>query len=176
MSRFIMSLLVAVCFTFPAFAIADDGGYTYEGLLAIGHGQYVSQNFEGAIAQYEKAKNAESGRPEAYYFIGCAMARQKRWDEAVTVLKSAATVAGESHPAMHARALFVVAVTLEQAGDLSKARFAWAAYKEYSVAHPSITGFAAVADQRVKANEALDRRKQEYQIVRDRIAAGAGTD
>jgi hypothetical protein len=44
------------------------------------------------------------------------------------------------------------------------------------VAHPSITGFAAVADQRVKANEALDRRKQEYQIVRDRIAAGAGTD
>ena len=90
-------------------ATATEGSYTYEGLLALGHGKYVAQDYAAAITQYDQAKNSAPGRADAYYFIGCAMARQQRWEEAVTVLKSGATVAGEKEPVVHAKSLFVVA-------------------------------------------------------------------
>ena len=150
---------------------AAQGEYTYEGLLAIGHGFYVTQKFDAAVAQYEKARAREPARAEAYYFIGCVLKSQMKFQEAVSMLASAATVAGQDDIAMNARALFVVATVWEAAKNLEKAKYAWIQYKTFAKLHPEVKPFPDVADAHIAAIDARIKQMADYRAVTERIEA-----
>lgn len=172
-SFFIVSLtmLLSLCaFVRESSAQEAGGNYTYEGLLAIGHAKYVAKDYAGALEQYKKAKSSEPAKAEAYYFIGCTLKQEKKYQEAATSLASAVTVAGESNPAIHAKALFVMAVVWEMASNMEKAKFAWADYAAYAKLHPDNHPFVTVADDRMKVLLNRESQLKQYQVVRDRIA------
>lgn len=144
---------------------------TYEGLLALGHTQYINQSYDEAMVHYEAAKNVDPGKPDAYYFIGCTLKQQKKYQNAVSMLASAATVAGDTSPSMHAKALFVIAVTWEVALNLEKAKYAWIDYKSFAAIHPEANPFTTVANERGEAINVWLKRLEEYEIVKQRISA-----
>ncbi|MBN2717876.1 MAG: hypothetical protein JXX14_18655 [Deltaproteobacteria bacterium] len=147
------------------------GQYTYEGLLAIGHGKYVVQDFAGASAQYENARLKDPARPEAYYFIGCTLRAQGQYQEAVSMLASAATVAGDDDPVMNARALFVIATVWESARNFEKAKYAWIQYKAFAQSHSDAHPFIQIADAHIAAIDAHTQLVNQYEAVTARIAA-----
>ena len=147
------------------------GEYTYEGLLAIGHSYYVTRNFVTAVEQYEKARAKEPARAEAYYFIGCALKAQAKYQEAVSMLASAATVAGEDDTAMNARALFVIATVWEVANNMEKAKYAWIQYKAFAKQHPEANPFPDVADAHIAAIDERTKQLSDYKAVTARIEA-----
>lgn len=147
--------------------------YTYEGLLALGHGKYVTQDLTGAEEQYEKARLKNPARPEAYYYLGCTFKAEGKYDEAVNILASAATVAGEENPSMNARALFLIAITWEAAGNLEKAKYAWIQYKAFAKLHPENNPLIHIADAHITAIDERSQQISEYAKVTDRIAANS---
>ncbi|MBN2341770.1 MAG: hypothetical protein JXX29_10830 [Deltaproteobacteria bacterium] len=174
-SLFVFALIFFIAF--GAFAQSNTSGsgqttgnYTYEGLLAMGHAKYVAKDFAGALTEYQKAKSADPGRADAYYFIGCTLKAEKRYQEATSMLASAVTVAGVDNSVIHAKALYVIALTWETAGNIDKAKYAWSDYKSYANSLPSQSAFVAIADARIIAMENWEAQKQKYQIVKDRIA------
>jgi tetratricopeptide (TPR) repeat protein len=147
--------------------------YTYEGLLAMGHGKYVTQDLAGAEEQYEKARLKNPARPEAYYYLGCTFKAAAKYEEAVNMLASAATVSGEENPKMNARALFLIAITWEAAGNLEKAKYAWIQYKAFAKLHPEDNPMIHIADAHITAIDERSKQISEYASVTDRIAANS---
>ena len=142
----------------------------FHGKLARGHDLYKTGNYEGALSAYEQAKSDQPNDPIAYYFIGCALAKLGRFDNAIIALKTMATMAGTRERALHAKALFMVAVVEELQGKRENAKEAWQAYKSYAVTAGDITTFPATAESRLQAFEKVEKLDQEYKIVRERIA------
>jgi tetratricopeptide (TPR) repeat protein len=185
MNRILLGLIMLLTVSTNAMAQSKDGDgaaespaapeetseYTYEGLLAMGHGKYVSQDSAGAKEYYEQARLKNPARPEAYYYLGCALKAEGNFIEAVNILASAATVAGEEHPEMNARALFLIAITWEAAMDLEKAKYAWIQYKAFAKLHPENNPLIHIADAHITAIDDRSQQISEYAKVTDRIAA-----
>jgi tetratricopeptide (TPR) repeat protein len=126
---------------------------TYDSMLAAGHKLYVGGDAKGALEKYEAAKEAESGKPGAYYFIGAAKAKLGEFDEAIGSLGTAATISGDKDVALHAKALFAIAVVSEQKGDWDAAYDAWNKYLGYAQTHTDVPTFAESAKSRIAAIE-----------------------
>jgi tetratricopeptide (TPR) repeat protein len=141
-------------------------GYTYEGMLAIGHAIYKTGKYPEAIVQYEKARALAMERPYAYYFIAAAQSRLKQFNEATASLRTAVTLAGAIDVAFASKCLYFLAVTLERAGDLEQAKFAWAEYLNSAGAH--MFPHKAIAEAHIAAIEKKIQHDQQYQIVKDR--------
>jgi tetratricopeptide (TPR) repeat protein len=157
----------------PALALAQaKGAPGAAAILSEGHVKYLAQDYEGALAKYEQARDKDSGQSIAYYFTGCALARLKRWDDAIAQFKTAATIAGVKDESLHARAIFVAAVTLEQKGDLSGAKSAWEDYQTYAQAHEKAVVYKDSARERIAAIDKKMKLDEDYKIVVERIAKG----
>ena len=144
---------------------------TFHGKLARGHGLYLSGDHAGALSAYEEAKKAESGNPIVYYFIGCAMAKVGRYDDAMVTLKAMTTLGGDSDVSLMAKSLFMIAVVQEMGGRLDAAKEAWVAYQDYARSHVNAVTFAATPEARLAAIEKKKKLDVEYAVVRERIAA-----
>ncbi len=147
-----------------------DTNLPFHGKLARGHELYKSGNYEGALSTYEQAKSDRPNDPVAYYFIGCALAKLGRYDNAVVALRTMANMAGTRERALHAKALFVIAYIEELRGSRENAKEAWIAYKGYAQTAGDITAYISTADARLEAFEKVEKLDQEYGIVRERIA------
>jgi tetratricopeptide (TPR) repeat protein len=159
----------------PASAVAETTAAPelpahYEGKLARGHASYLATDYSGALAAYQAAKNQDAGLAPAYYFMACAMSKLDRHDEAVAMLKTAATIAGEKDQTLHAKALFMIAVVQERKGDWSAAKQAWNEYLSYAEAHGDATTFVPVAQGRIEIIDKKLKLDQEYAPVREKRA------
>jgi tetratricopeptide (TPR) repeat protein len=167
-----MSRASAVVFALlfvPAVAAAEvPVNMTYDSMLAAGHKLYVGGDAKGALAKYEAAKEAESGKPGAYYFIGAAKAKLGELDEAIGSLNTAATIAGDKDVGLHAKALFAAAVVQEQKGDWDAAYDAWNKYLGYAQAHTDVKSFVDSAKSRIEVIEKRRELATEGAAVRSR--------
>jgi len=103
-----------------------------------------------------------------YYFIGCAEAKLEKWDEAISSLKTAATIAGAKDVELHAKALFMIAVVQERRGEWGSAKGAWTEYVSYAKAHEDAKTFVPVAEARIEAIEKRLQLEKDYAIVKER--------
>lgn len=142
----------------------------YEGKLARGHAAYLVTDYSKALAIYQAAKDQDAGRAPAYYFMACAMSKLDRHDEAVAMLKTAATIAGEKDQTLHAKALFMIAVVREREGSWSEAKAAWKEYLNYAKAHGDATTFVPVAEGRIEVIDKKLKLDEDYAPVREKRA------
>jgi tetratricopeptide (TPR) repeat protein len=152
------ALVVLALLALPAVALAEvPPGMTYDSMLMAGHKLYVGGDAKAALAKYEAAKEAESGKPAAYLFIGMAKAKLGQLEEAIAALNTAATIAGDKDAAVHAKALFALAVAQEQKPDWDAAYDAWKKYLAYAQAHADVPTFPESAKSRIAA---IERRRE----------------
>ena len=154
----------------PAEPAASDLPAHYEGKLARGHASYMATDYSGALATYQAAKDQDAGRAPAYYFMACAMSKLDRHDEAIAMLKTTATIAGEKDQTLHAKALFMIAVVQERKGDWTAAKVAWNEYLSYAKTHGDATTFVPIAEERIEVIEKKLKLDEEYGPVRERRA------
>ncbi len=172
MFRWIITILVIVLL--PVAAAAQGAGPTFDGKIAEGHALYLAGDFEGAIAKYEEAKDVEPGRGDTYYFIACALSKvEGKTGEAVSVFKTAATIAGSKDENLHGKALFAAAAVLEASGDLDAAGTAWNEYLQYANAHAEATVFPAIAQQRIDVIVKKKKLDTEYSAVKEKMTKSA---
>lgn len=141
---------------------------TFEGRLAYGHSRYLAADYQGALTVYGKAKDLEAGEPVVYYFIGCTEAKLERWEEAISSLKTAATIAGAKDTKLHAKALFMIAVVQERRNEWTKAKSAWNEYLSYAKAHEDALTFVPVAEGRIAVIEKRIQLEKDYAVVKER--------
>jgi len=167
-----MSRAPAVVFALvaiPLVAAADvPPGMSYEAMIMTGHKLYVGGDAKGALEKYEAAKEATSGNPNAYYFIGAAKAKLGQLSEAISALNTAATISGDKDVALHAKALFVIAVVQEQKADWDAAFDAWRTYLDYAQGHADAKGFPESAKSRIAAIEKRRELEKEGAATRGR--------
>jgi tetratricopeptide (TPR) repeat protein len=137
-------------------------------LLSEGHKIYLAGDASGALAKYVEAKDADTGKAAAYYFIAMAKARLGNTGEAVAALDTAATIAGDKDTAMHAKALFAVAVIHEHKADWDAAFEAWNKYLGYVQSHADVPGFADAAKSRISVIERRRALETEGAAIRSR--------
>jgi tetratricopeptide (TPR) repeat protein len=163
------SVVVLALLAVPAIALAEvPPGMTYESMLAVGHKLYLAGDAKGALEKYTAAKEAASGKPAAYFFIGVAKAKLGDLQEALAALNTAATIAGDKDAALHAKALFAAAVVHEQKPDWDAAYDAWKAYLEYALAHADVPTFPESAKSRIAAIEKRRALETEGAAIRSR--------
>jgi len=138
-----------------------------------GHRAFLARDFDTALAAYREAAMATPPVPIAHYFIGAAQRAKGRFDEALESFRTVSRLAGDSDPALKAKALMNIAWTLEQKQDLAGAREAWLEYKTWCTTHASVAGFPQTADERVAAIERIQQLDRAYAAVRQRIAERA---
>jgi len=135
-----------------------------------GHRAFLARDFDTALAAYREAAMATPPVPIAHYFIGAAQHAKGQLDEALESFRTVARLAGDSDPALKAKALMNIAWILEEKQDLAGAREAWLEYRTWCTTHASIAGFPQTADERVAAIEKIQQLDQAYAAVRQRIA------
>ena len=167
-----MSRAFAVVFALvavPLAAAADvPPGMSYEAMIMAGHKLYVGGDAKGALGKYEAAKEATSGKAGAYYFIGAAKAKLGEFSEAVAAFNTAATISGDKDVALHAKALFAIAMVLEQKGDWDAAFDAWKKLLDYTEAHADAKSFPDSAKSRIAAIENRRTLETEGAAIRSR--------
>ncbi|MDD5306676.1 MAG: hypothetical protein PHU25_05080 [Deltaproteobacteria bacterium] len=169
------TVVVLFAMLVPALAFAQAKGAPGTAtILGAGHVKYLAQDYEGALKKYEEARDKDSGQPIVYYFAGCALAKLKRWDDALSQFRTAATIAGVKDESMHARAFFIAAVTLELKGDLAGAKSAWEDYLAYAQAHEKAVIYPNSARERISAIEKKLKLDEDYKIVVERIKKNEG--
>jgi tetratricopeptide (TPR) repeat protein len=135
-----------------------------------GHRAFLARDFDTALAAYREAAMATPPLPIAHYFIGAAQRAKGSFDEAIESFRTVSRLAGDTDPALKAKALANIAWTLEAKQDLTAAREAWLEYKTWCTTHASIPGFPQIADERVAAIDVVKALDQTYEAVRQRIA------
>ena len=88
--------------------------------------------------------------------------------EAISALNTAATISGDKDVALHAKALFVIAVVQEQKADWDAAFDAWRTYLDYAQGHADAKGFPESAKSRIAAIEKRRELEKEGAATRGR--------
>ena len=153
-------------------AAAVPAGMSYDAMLTAGHKIYVGGDAKGALEKYEAAKEAESGLPGAYYFVGMAKAKLGEFDAAIAALNTAATISGDKDVALHAKTLFALAVVQEQKGSWDAALEAWNTYLGYAQSHTNVRTFVDSAKSRIAAIEKRRELEKEGAATRSRAEGG----
>jgi tetratricopeptide (TPR) repeat protein len=145
-------------------------GRDYLRACAQGNAKYAARDFAGAIEQYQKAIELSPDQPLGHYLLGEAeLASGSLTDADAAWTRAAQGSTGDA--AMHARVLFVLADLKERERRPDDARFAWQSYLDWLEQHPSVPGFPATAQARVKVIDAAVKLDQACDPVRKRIAA-----
>ncbi len=143
--------------------------------LVEGHRLFANNEHDGALRAYRGALQAMSDDPLATYLVACSLRATDNLDEALSSFQRAATLSRDDD-ALHARALFNVALVQEARREYEAAREAWRAYIAYAEAHQDITTYVANARQRLDAITAIEELNAAYEPVRQRIAARAASE
>jgi tetratricopeptide (TPR) repeat protein len=163
------SAVVLALLSIPFVAAAEvPPGMTYDAMLMAGHKLYVAGDTKGALEKYNAAKEAESGKGGAYYFIGAVKAKLGEASEAIAAFSTAATISGDKDVALHAKALFSIAVVQEQKADWDAAFDAWNKYLEYAQGHTDVQTFPESAKSRIAAIEKRRALETEGAAIRSR--------
>lgn len=147
--------------------------------IAEGHRLYANGAYQEALGAYRAALGETPNDPMATYLVGCAQRALGQLDEALATFRTTARIAGADEAAMHARALFNVALVLEQRRDFVAAGEAWQVYIAYAESHQNVPTYVANARQRLAALQRLEELDTAYAPVRQRIAdraANASSD
>ncbi len=142
----------------------------YVDLCSQGHAKYAAHDFAAAVERYQKAIAKVPTQPLAYYLLGEAQLAAGSFVEAESAWNQAVSQAGDADPAMHARALFVLADLHERRIEWDAARTAWQTYLDWLARFPDVTGAPASARARIAAIDAARKQDEAYEPVRRRIA------
>jgi tetratricopeptide (TPR) repeat protein len=135
-----------------------------------GHRAFLAQDFDLALASYREAAMGTPPVPAAHYFIACALRSKGDLDGAIESFRTAARLTNDSDPAVKAKALFNIAVTLQVLRRLPQARETWLEYQAWVRANASIVGFPDVAEQNIAVIDAWSQLEERVGEVRRRIA------
>jgi len=142
----------------------------YADRCAQGNAKYAARDFAGAVALYRAAIELEPRDPLAHYLLGEAQLAAGDLAEAEAGFGRAAIESGEKDPALHARALFVLADLKERQSRWSDAKAAWQTYLDWLARFPTVPGFAASARSRQQVIDAMLAQDKASEAVRRRIA------
>jgi TolA-binding protein len=142
----------------------------YVALCALGNAKYAGRNLSGAVESYKRAIAQLPSQPRAHYLLGEADLASDDLEGAQAEETRAAWLAGERDPALHARALFVLAAILERQKKWDGARAAWQTLIDWVARFPSANGAGASARSRLDAIDAMRKQDAAYEGVRRRIA------
>ncbi|MFO0695842.1 MAG: tetratricopeptide repeat protein [Polyangiales bacterium] len=136
-----------------------------EGLEALRTGRSAD-----ALPAFVRARESEPSRPEAHYYLGVALRREGRLDDALVTFRTALSVATTANDAaLRLRARIAVADTLERMpGRLAEARAAWDELRQ-AAAQGDATIPSDLPRLRVEAIDARLRLDEEATVVRRRI-------
>jgi tetratricopeptide (TPR) repeat protein len=135
-----------------------------------GNVKYATRDFQGAIALYRGAIELDPKNPLGYYLLGEAQLAAGNIAEADAAWSRASAESGERDPAMHARALFVIADLKERQWKWDDAKTAWQAYLDWANRFPNAVAFPASARSRLQVIDVMLKQDKAYEIVRRRIA------
>lgn len=135
-------------------------------LLAKGHAAYLDGKAEAALTFYEGATAAAPGESSIHFYIGCALARLGRDDEAVAALQTALSVDTGRNPNLANRVGMF-------RGQLEERRQNWdaaaTAYQDVTSRGTQPVSVIAAAKTRQEAIAARARLSEAYASVRQRI-------
>lgn len=132
-----------------------------------GSSQFLQHDFPGAVASYRAAIALSVHEPLGYYLLAEAELSAGNLADAEIPLQRA-LAESERDPALHARALFVLADLRERQKSWDAAKIAWQAYADW-LDKSSAPGFPASARSRQDAIERMTRQDRAYEVVRQRI-------
>jgi tetratricopeptide (TPR) repeat protein len=165
----------------PTAEVPMDGGWPmrpataapsrdYLAICALGNAKYAARNRAGAEESYKLAIAQQPNQPLGHYLLGEAELASDDREGAQAEETLAASLAGERDPALHARALFVLATIQERQKRWDGARAAWQMLLDWAGRFPSANGAAASARSRIEAIDAMRKQDAAYEGVRRRIA------
>ena len=148
----------------------DDSAYLER--IVEGHRLFTNNERDRALRAYRDALEARPDDARATYYVACSLRATGELQEALETFRRAASLAGDDD-ALHAHALFNVALVLEALRDLPAAQEAWRAYIAFAESHQNVATYVANARQRLEAITAVQELDTAYQPVRQRIAERA---
>lgn len=140
---------------------------------AQGNAKYAARDFDGAIAQYQKAIEIGPHQGQGYYLLGEAEVAAGNLTDAEGSYNRAALETGEKDPSLRARILFVTADLRERQKKWEDAKAAWQAYLDFAAKYPDAGVFPSSAQSRQQVMDTAIKQDKADQIVRERIAASA---
>ncbi len=150
-------------------ARAEDASAAIQSIQA-GHQAMLAKDYDTAIRQYTRAKEAASGNPEVFYYLASARMAKGDYDQAASDFHTAIEVAGAKRADLHAKCMFCLALLEEWRSKWAAAKSAWQEYITFANTHKDVKAFVENAQTRIKVIEARDELERSYQAVRDRIA------
>ncbi len=154
----------------PMRPVAAAPSREYVAICALGNAKYAARNLAGAEESYTLAIAQLPTQPLGHYLLGEAELASGDREGAQAEESRAAWLAGERDPALHARALFVLATIEERQKKWDGARAAWQRLVDWGGRFPSANGAGASARSRIEAIDAMRKQDAAYEGVRRRIA------
>jgi tetratricopeptide (TPR) repeat protein len=115
----------------PLYERAEALRPTYEGAYGLGMCLHYDQQDERAVAQFEAATRREPGAALAWQGLGLSLLKLRRLPEAISALQRATELEPRNHEAYYA-----LGQAYRAAGDLDKARVAFATAQHLQQAQP----------------------------------------
>jgi tetratricopeptide (TPR) repeat protein len=140
---------------------------------AQGNAKYAARDFDGAIAQYQKAIELAPHQGQGYYLLGEAEVAAGNLSDAEASYNRAALETGEKDPSLRARILFVTADLRERQKKREDAKAAWQAYLDWAAKYPDAGVFPSSAQSRQQVMDTVIKQDKADEVVRERIAATA---
>lgn len=147
------------------------GGREYASTCARGNTKYAARDYDGAIELFQKAVDLAPHPSLALYLLGEAQLAAGKLSEAEASWTRAALETSEKAPALHARALFVLADLKERQKKWDEAKAAWQIYLDWVGRFPDGGVFPGSAQSRQQVIDTMLRQDKMYEVVRQRIAA-----
>jgi tetratricopeptide (TPR) repeat protein len=141
----------------------------YRKACDLGNAKYAARDFSGAVEQYRKAIELSPKQALGFYLLGEAQLAAGSLTEADAAWNRAALESGEQDPALHARALFVLADLKERQLKWDEARAAWQVYLDWASRYPNANAFPGSGQSRQQVIDSMKKQDKAYEIVRQRI-------
>lgn len=141
----------------------------YVELINKGDRAYVARDFDGALAAYREAIQAEPQNPLGHYRAGAVQLAKGDQKEAEAAWISGLRFAGQDGT-LKAKLLFALADLRERHRNTDDALARWKDYAKTAEDYKEATTYPATATERVSRNEAWKRLVAEGAEVKARIA------
>ncbi|MDF3069232.1 MAG: hypothetical protein K0R38_4833, partial [Polyangiaceae bacterium] len=130
---------------------------------------YVSRDFDGAIATYREAIQAEPQNALGHYRVGAAQLAKGDQKEAEAAWVAGLRFAGQDGT-VKAKIQFALADLRERQKNSDEAVARWKDYSKTAEDYKEATTYPATATERVSRNEAWKKNAAESAEVKERIA------
>jgi tetratricopeptide (TPR) repeat protein len=138
-------------------------------LVNKGDRAYVSRDFDGALAAYREAIQAEPQNPLGHYRAGAAQLARGDQKEAEAAWVAGLRFAGQDG-SLKARLLFALADLRERQKNSDEALARWKDYAKTAEDYKEAVTYPATAVERVSRNEAWKKNATDSAAVKERIA------